>query len=81
MSLQTHVKKDPSDIKRADKTKRRKRHLKESARLKTPKEGSTKGKKKRERTFVAISRPEPATWPIGIGGAKECALNSCEGGV
>jgi hypothetical protein len=37
-------KKDPSNIRRADKTKRRKMHLKEPARLKTPKEGSTKGR-------------------------------------
>jgi hypothetical protein len=33
-------KKDPSNIKRADKTTRRKRHLKEPARLKTPREES-----------------------------------------
>jgi hypothetical protein len=43
---QTHVNKGPSHIKRADKTKRRKRHLQEPARLKTPKEGSTKGRKR-----------------------------------
>jgi hypothetical protein len=42
-------KRDPSNIKRADKPKRRKRHLKEPARLNTPKEGSIKGRKKRER--------------------------------
>jgi hypothetical protein len=39
-----HVKQDPSNIKRADKTKGRKRHLEEPARLKTPKEGSIKGR-------------------------------------
>jgi hypothetical protein len=39
-------KKDPSIIKRADNTKRRKKHLKEPARLKTPKEGSAKGARK-----------------------------------
>jgi hypothetical protein len=42
-------KKDPSNIKRADKPKRKKRHLKEPAGLKTPKEGSIKGRKERER--------------------------------
>jgi hypothetical protein len=41
-------KRDPSNIKRDDKPKRRKRHLKEPARLKAPKEGSTKGRKKIE---------------------------------
>ena len=39
-------KRDPNNIMRADKTKRRKGHLKELARLKTPKEGSIKGRKR-----------------------------------
>jgi hypothetical protein len=52
-----HVKKDPSNIKRADKSKRRKRHLKEPARLKTPKEGSTKGRKREREERKKTSTP------------------------
>jgi hypothetical protein len=71
---------DPSNTKRADKTKRRKRHLKEPARLKTPKEGSTTGRKREreERNHIAeASKPShrPAR-TCSAGSAPDAGIDS-----